>query len=146
MCICIKWIELSLFYKIKMAQIKIYGRSTFVSELKKSISDAMHECTVNILGLPQEKRFHRFFELKDEDFVHPDDRSGKYLILEISIISGRSKETKKNYIRGLIMVLNEKCSIPVNDIEITLLENPKENWGIRGMPADELKLNYKVEK
>jgi hypothetical protein len=31
------------------------------------------------------------------------------------------------------------------DVEITITETPKYNWGIRGMIGDELKLNYKVE-
>jgi hypothetical protein len=30
-------------------------------------------------------------------------------------------------------------------IEITLFETPRENWGIRGLPGDELSLNYKVQ-
>jgi hypothetical protein len=32
-----------------------------------------------------------------------------------------------------------------NDIEITIFETPKHNWGIRGLPGDELNLNYKAE-
>jgi phenylpyruvate tautomerase PptA (4-oxalocrotonate tautomerase family) len=32
------------------------------------------------------------------------------------------------------------------DVEITIHESPKENWGIRGKPGDELSLSYKVEK
>lgn len=129
-----------------MGQIKIYGHEAFVSEMRDAISDAVHACTVSVLGLPEGKRFHRFFGLKQEDFIHPDDRTEKYLIIEVSMISGRTTETKKDYIRALIRSLNEQCGIPVNDIEITLLESPQENWGIRGLPVDELKLNYKINK
>ena len=35
--------------------------------------------------------------------------------------------------------------IDKNDLEITILETPKHNWGIRGLPGDELQLNYKVK-
>ncbi|APF21976.1 putative transglutaminase-like protein [Clostridium butyricum] len=31
-----------------------------------------------------------------------------------------------------------------NDVEITIFETPNYNWGIRGVPGDELGLNYKV--
>ena len=34
--------------------------------------------------------------------------------------------------------------IDLNDVEITIFETPKENWGIRVENADELQLNYKV--
>jgi hypothetical protein len=35
--------------------------------------------------------------------------------------------------------------IPVNDLEVVILEAPKANWGIRGVVGDELELSYKVE-
>ena len=31
------------------------------------------------------------------------------------------------------------------DLEITISETPRHNWGIRGLPGDELHLEYKVE-
>jgi hypothetical protein len=31
-------------------------------------------------------------------------------------------------------------------MKFTITETPRHNWGIRGLPADELTLNYKVEK
>ncbi|MBP6190480.1 MAG: tautomerase family protein, partial [Acinetobacter sp.] len=34
--------------------------------------------------------------------------------------------------------------ISAQDVEITIFETPKSNWGIRGKNADELNLNYKV--
>jgi len=129
-----------------MGQIKVYGHEAFLSGMKSALSDVIHECTVKVLGLPEAKRFHRFIELKQDDFIHPDDRSEQYLIIEISLISGRTVDTKKSYIRELIRSLNEQCHIPVNDIEITLIESPKENWGIRGVTADELKLGYTIDQ
>jgi phenylpyruvate tautomerase PptA (4-oxalocrotonate tautomerase family) len=61
------------------------------------------------------------------------------------MFEGRSIETKKNLIRLLIKEINLNFDIPVNDIEITIFETPKHNWGIRGLPGDELTLNYKIE-
>ncbi|GHU70367.1 hypothetical protein FACS189413_10620 [Bacteroidia bacterium] len=29
-------------------------------------------------------------------------------------------------------------------IEISIFETPKHNWGIRGLPGDELQIDYKV--
>ena len=40
--------------------------------------------------------------------------------------------------------LHDQLGIAGNDIEITLFETPKHNWGIRGVPGDELMLNYQV--
>nr|WP_240518918.1 tautomerase family protein [Leptolyngbya sp. BC1307] len=34
--------------------------------------------------------------------------------------------------------------IAVEDIEIAMFELPRHNWGIRGVPGDELVLDYTV--
>ncbi|MGB3759688.1 MAG: tautomerase family protein [Rivularia sp. (in: cyanobacteria)] len=54
-------------------------------------------------------------------------------------------EAKKNLIRLLIKRISEKFSIASNDIEITIFETPKHNWGVRGVTGDELDLGYKVD-
>ncbi|WP_308800788.1 tautomerase family protein [Trichormus variabilis] len=92
-----------------------------------------------------EKKFHRFFPLDKVDFYYPSDRTENYLIIEIIMFEGRSVETKKQLLQDIIRKINEQLQISVYDIEITLLEIPKQNWGIRGVPGDELNLSYKVE-
>lgn len=48
-------------------------------------------------------------------------------------------------IEKLFSNLERTADISPQDVEITIFETPKGNWGIRGKPADELTLNYKVE-
>ncbi|MCC5643386.1 tautomerase family protein [Nostoc sp. CHAB 5824] len=128
-----------------MAQIKVYGLAEKLNSVKTELSNIIHASVIEVLQLTPEKRFHRFFPLDKTDFYYPSDRSENYLIIEISMFEGRSVETKKQFIRLLIKNINEKLNIPVYDIEITIFETPKYNWGIRGLPGDELILNYKVE-
>ncbi|MDU3121959.1 MAG: tautomerase family protein, partial [Acinetobacter baumannii] len=67
-----------------------------------------------------------------------------YIIIELSMFAGRSPATKKQLIQTLFRNIEEQCKIAPQDIEITIFETPKENWGIRGKNADELLLNYQV--
>ena len=129
-----------------MAQILIYSHRENLAGRKKSISDVLHGCVTSALGLPQDKRFHRFISLEQDDFVHPADRSSQYTILEISMFEGRSGETKKLLIKSLFSRFEHDLGIAPQDLEITIQETPKANWGIRGKPGDELALSYKVEK
>jgi hypothetical protein len=129
-----------------MAQIKIYGSTNFLSTHRIALSDAIHACVMEALGLPADKRFHRFLPLDAADFIHPADRSERYTIIEISMFEGRSVETKKQLIRALFARLDQQGLVSPQDLEITIAETPRHNWGIRGLPADELTLNYKVEK
>ncbi len=128
-----------------MAQIKIYGTASFIRQYRSAISDAIHSCIVNALAYPQDKRAHRFFPLEAEDFIYPSGRSDRYIIIEISMFEGRTTATKKKLIYMLFDSLLEKVGITANDVEITITETPKYNWGIRGKTGDELELNYKVE-
>jgi hypothetical protein len=36
-------------------------------------------------------------------------------------------------------------SLKADDLEITIFETPRANWGIRGKPGDELALGYRVD-
>ena len=128
-----------------MAQIKIYGLHDHLNMRRQAISNAIHRAAMEALGLPEEKRFHRFIGLAAEDFVYPGDRSRHYTIIEVSMFEGRSVEAKKAFIRLLFAHLESGCGIAGQDVEITITETPRHNWGIRGVPADELALNYMVE-
>jgi phenylpyruvate tautomerase PptA (4-oxalocrotonate tautomerase family) len=62
------------------------------------------------------------------------------------MFAGRSAQVKKQLIRSLFAKFESELGISPQDLEISIHESPKENWGIRGQPGDELKLPYKVEK
>lgn len=128
-----------------MGQIKIYGLANNINANKTTISGIVHSCMVDAFQLPENKRFHRFFPLEPDNFIYMDGRSGNYTIIEISIFEGRSVEAKKQLINLLFERFKSVLEFESNDIEITLFETPKHNWGIRGLPGDELTLNYKTD-
>lgn len=128
-----------------MAQIKIYGLNSTFDRLRTELSDAIHKSVMKAFEYPKEKRFHRFIRMEKDDFVYPPDRSNEYIILEISIFDGRSVEAKKLLIQKLFENITNATGISKNDIELTIIETPRSHWGIRGMPGDELGLDYKVD-
>ncbi len=81
----------------------------------------------------------------ESDFYYPPGRTTAYTIIEISMFEGRSVATKKRLIGLLLERISAKLGISPQDIETTIFETPKHNWGIRGLPGDELEPNYKVE-
>ena len=128
-----------------MSQVKIYGLKSHLDPIKRQLSDVIHSCVVDALQFPVDKRAHRFFPLEREDFFYPDGRSEAYTILELTMITGRTVETKKKLIRLLFDRISEQVGIAQYDIEICIQESPALDWGFRGMHGDEVKLNYKVE-
>ncbi|MEM8533231.1 MAG: tautomerase family protein [Chloroflexota bacterium] len=128
-----------------MAQIKIYGLRECLATKRKMLSNAIHAAVMEAFGLPEEKRFHRFVLLDREDFIFPSDRSEHYTIIEISIFSGRSDTAKRQLIQLLFQNVAQATGTNPQDIEITLVETPPVNWGIRGKVGDDLALNYRVD-
>jgi phenylpyruvate tautomerase PptA (4-oxalocrotonate tautomerase family) len=135
----------SLRGKSRLAQIKIYGLRDRLNPIKSQMSDVIHACVMDVLQLPAGKRAHRFFPLDPSDFYYPDGRSEQYTIIEISMFEGRSTAAKKQLIGLLFQKFAAELAISPQDLEITIFETPRHNWGIRGMVGDELSLNYKVE-
>lgn len=128
-----------------MPQVKIYGLRNKIEPKRFTLSNAIHSVLMAALGTPSEKRFQRFIWLEPDDFIFPSDRTDNYTIVEIIMFEGRSIEIKKNLIRLLYQKIEETLEIAPQDLEIVILEAPKCNWGIRGIPGDELKLDYQVD-
>jgi len=127
-----------------MAQIKIYGIKERLSPVRERLSAVIHECVMEALQFPADKRAHRFFLMEKEDMLYPAGRTDAYTIIEITMIEGRTVEAKKKLIRLLFDNIRDKINIPYQDIEICIQESPACNWGFRGMHGDEVQLNYKI--
>ena len=127
-----------------MAQIKIYGIKEKLAPVRERLSEVIHECVMEALQFPTDKRAHRFFLMEKEDMLYPAGRTDAYTIIEITMIEGRTVEAKKKLIRLLFDEIRDKMNIQHQDVEICIQESPACNWGFRGMHGDEVKLNYKI--
>ena len=124
--------------------IIIYGIREQLDPIKAQLSDVIHGCMQSALGMPEDKRAHRFIPLAKEDFYYPGGRSDAYTVIEINLMQGRSVEAKKNLIKTLFAEIENQLGIPPVDVEITIQEQPDHCWGFRGITGDEAKLNYKI--
>lgn len=124
--------------------ILVYGIADRLNPIKRQLSDAIHSCVQTVLGLPEDKRAHRFFPLSRDDMFVPGGRSDAYTVIEINMIQGRTEQTKKALIHRLFSVLEAEVGLAPMDVEITILEQPAHCWGFRGMTGDEARLNYEI--
>jgi len=132
--------------RTRMAQLKFYGLRPSLMGKKQAISNAAHGVVMEVLGLPAGKRAHRFFPLEQDDFFMPEGRSEAYLIVEVVMMYGRTKETRKRLVRRLYDALAESPGLDPVDLEICIIESPPENWGFRGIHGDEAQLPYDVRR
>jgi phenylpyruvate tautomerase PptA (4-oxalocrotonate tautomerase family) len=127
-----------------MAQVKIYGIREKLAPIRERLSETIHQCVMEALRFPADKRAHRFFMMEKEDMHYPSERTDAYTIIEITIIEGRSIETKKKLIRLLFDKIRDEVGIAHHDIEVCIQESPAHNWGFRGMHGDEVKIDYRI--
>ena len=128
-----------------LPQVKVYASRETIDAFRETISQAIQEALVEVLGVPPGKPFQHFIALDPGNSIHPLDRSDHYMLIEISMFSGRSRATKKHLIQTLYTNLTGRLPAGPADIEIILIESPPENWGIRGQPGDEIKLSYRID-
>lgn len=125
--------------------IHIYGLATELNPIKARLSDVIHGAMQAVLGMPADKRAHRFFPMADDDFYSPGGRTRAYTIIEIKMIEGRKTETIKALIHRLFADIEAQLAIKPMDVEIVVLEQPAHCWGFRGITGDEAKLNYEIK-
>jgi phenylpyruvate tautomerase PptA (4-oxalocrotonate tautomerase family) len=125
--------------------IVVYGIKEKLNPIKAQLSDVIHGCMQSVLGMPEDKRAHRFLPLDREDFYYPGGRSDAYTVIEINMMAGRNPETQKALIKSLFENIKTELDIAFIDIEITIKEQEPYQWGFRGMTGDEARdLKYKV--
>lgn len=129
-----------------MAQISVTGQRHVLAPIRARVSEVVHAAAVDVLGLPTDKRFHRFFPMDPEDLPVPPGRSERYTIIEVRLFAGRTVATKKAFYARLCTDFAEHLWITAVDLEIALVETPRHDWAIRGLPGDELALAYEVRR
>ena len=126
--------------------IVIFGINAHLNPIKAQLSDVIHGCMKSILGMPEDKRAHRFIPMDKENFYYPDGRSERYIVIEINMMEGRQVATKKALIKSLFAQIESTLAISPQDIEITINEQPKHCWGFRGITGDEVNdLTYLID-
>ena len=128
-----------------MVMIVIYGIKEHIDPIKQLLSDVLQQCLSRELGLPDDKRAHRFVPLDKEDFFFPQGRTEAYTVIEINMMEGRTVGTKKRLIKTIFSEVERQLGLSPIDIEITIKEQPSHCWGFRGMTGDEAQdLKYKI--
>jgi phenylpyruvate tautomerase PptA (4-oxalocrotonate tautomerase family) len=111
-------------------------------EFKKKLNDEIHESLVQCFKIKDWDYNQKTREYDLADWTVPEGKSEQYVLIEMCVFPGRTKETKKKLYTDLVNRLGN-LGIPKDDIFIMLVEQPMENWAIRGgLPADEVDLGY----
>lgn len=128
-----------------MPLVRIETRRTRTPEEKLALFEAVHRSMREAIGIPEHDRQQRLVEYAPEDFQVPPGKTDDFTLIEIALFSGRSRDAKRALYRGIVNNLGALGIAPA-DIFILLIEQPQENWGIRGgVAACDVDLGFKVD-
>lgn len=128
-----------------MPIVKINLLDSWSREEEHSISQAVHDVLVEILGIPDVDYNHRILRFNRDTWQLPPGKSDQYVLIEMDLFPGRHPETKATLYKSLVSRL-KTFGIPEMDIIIIINEPPLDNWGIRGgAPASQTELGYKLD-
>ena len=101
-------------------------------EYKKNVLDIVHEGLMEAIGIEDWDRFQRISEYDRTNFEYPSFKSENFMIIEITLFPGRTREQKGRAIEIISQRLGDRLGIDPGDVFILFSEPPLENWGLGG--------------
>ena len=115
--------------------------TNFALENESAFIDAFHDTMWRVLNIPAHDRLV-VLDQKIQGFYQPANSSGKYILFEIKLFSGRTLATKKKLYHDLFSLANS-VGVDGSHVNVILQDIDKINWGIRGgQPASEVDLDF----
>ena len=106
-------------------------------EYKKTLLDCIHEGLMETIGIEDWDRFQRIVEIEKDDYEAPPEKTDGFMIIEITMFRGRTKEQKKSLIESITSKLVERLGINTTDVFIVIHEPDNENWGLAGKQKEQ---------
>jgi len=102
-------------------------------EYRRGIGDAVYEAMIEIINVPENDRFQVVTEHAPENFIYDPyylgiARSPDCVFIQITLNAGRSIEMKQAFYAAIVDKLHARLGLRREDIFISLVEVPKENW------------------
>jgi 4-oxalocrotonate tautomerase len=110
-----------------------------------AISDAIQDAMVEVLDVPARDRFQLVTEhtprtLRFDRAYLDIDRDESFVLVRITLASGRSVETKRAFYERLSELLADRAGVRPENLTVILVENGREDWSFGRGRANYLEL------
>jgi phenylpyruvate tautomerase PptA (4-oxalocrotonate tautomerase family) len=102
-------------------------------EYGRGIGDIVYNAMVDVLKVPKDDRFQVIAE-RPQQFLIADEkylgvkRTKDCVFIQITLNAGRSVDQKRAFYRAVANGLHFHVGVRTEDVFISLVEVPKENW------------------
>ncbi|GAA0769063.1 tautomerase family protein [Ideonella azotifigens] len=123
---------------------KIEVRRSRPPEEVQALIEAVYQALREALKVPEDDRQIRYVEHSPAHFSVAPPKTENYTLVEIQMFPGRSLNAKRVLYQAITRRFGELGIAPA-DVAIVLQEPPMDNWGLRGVPASELDLGFRLD-
>ena len=127
-----------------MPSTRIETRRGWLGDQRRDFIEAVQGALVAGILIPEGDRCVRLVEYDEDGIITPPHAGPRYTVIEITLFAGRSIEAKRRLYAAMAANL-APFGLEPNEIKVILIEVPQENWGLRGLPASEIELGFKVD-
>jgi 4-oxalocrotonate tautomerase len=116
-----------------MPLVRIALRKGTKSEFRRAVSDSIHRAMVETIKVPEQDRFQVITEHDESGLIYDPSylgisRSDGLVLIQITLNAGRTLELKKTLFARIAQLLHESPGVRPEDVFVSLVEVPKENW------------------
>ncbi|MEU0503508.1 tautomerase family protein [Nocardia sp. NPDC005998] len=123
-----------------MPMTKIYLRKGSLPEHRVAISESIHRALVEVLGIPEDDRYHVFHELDDDNLISAPVAFGLERRREAVFIQfyfgQRPAEVLTALYKSVVGYLTDLTDLETRDIYLNVVPSPSENWWADGRVLD----------
>lgn len=116
-----------------MPLVRIALRQGRTPEFRTALGDLVHQAMVATINVPPADRFQVITEHAPGDLVYDPGylgvaRTDGVIFIQVTLNAGRTVELKKAFYQRVANDLHLQLGVRKEDVLISLVEVPKENW------------------
>lgn len=102
-------------------------------DYRRAIGEVIYQAMLETINVPKDDRFQIVTEHPPEDFMIDPNylgirRSPDCVIIQVTLNQGRTIDQKRAFYKAVADGLHSRLSLRREDVFISLVEVPKENW------------------
>jgi phenylpyruvate tautomerase PptA (4-oxalocrotonate tautomerase family) len=108
----------------------VQGKS---ADYRRVIGEVVYDAMIDVLKAPKDDRFQVISEHPREHLIADANylgikRTSDCVFIQLTLNAGRSVEQKRGFYKAVADGLHERLGLRREDVFVSLVEVPKENW------------------
>jgi 4-oxalocrotonate tautomerase len=116
-----------------MPLVRIALRKGTSPEFRRAVGSSIHRAMVETIKIPEQDKFQIITEHDESGLIYDPSylgisRTDGVILIQITLSAGRTVEVRKALYARIAQLLRESPGVRPEDVFVSLVEVPKENW------------------